>query len=112
MSETPCFNVFEGRPLNLGGESPCSTSWDEEEVQTEIRCHFPDFPILTSVRGPWDRKHKLLTHKLCLPPFDACLPQGLRGMGLQSSEDFWLTRFGADWVKTFISCYRTPGPWN
>ena len=22
------------------------------------KCHFPDFPILTSVGGPWDRKSR------------------------------------------------------
>ena len=29
------------------------------------KCHFPDFPILTSVGGPWDRNHRILAVQDC-----------------------------------------------
>ena len=48
------FGAFNSLPIE-GGNSTKKAFFDPK------KCHFPDFPILTSVGGPWDRNSRHLS---------------------------------------------------
>ena len=68
--------------------------WLQEETPQKAffwpqKCHFPDFPILTSAGGPWDRKSKSRRRKRWKTNGEKMV-------------DFWcrfFSRFGADFSR-------------